>query len=287
MALSDEEVYLAIFEALTGMKAKDEPWLRELYAVGSEYIKSGQVKSDDPIIFDIILSDKNAPESYKKRFEAVSFLKDKDTGFEPTVAQYIQAEQRYKQVFAATDLQELSSNAQIAEFMKNSVSPDELAGRIDGAFKAIDNADEFTKQVLAERFPSLNRTDLAKGLLLGSSSAQTLAKKVSQGFAYTEAKRAGFAGTGIAESDIAAQGLSQQELRKGYQSIASAKSGLETAAKRFGETPADIQTELEKEVLLGQKSAKSKRLASQARAEFQKESGITTGSLSRKTSGLI
>ena len=287
MAMSDEEVFLAMFEALSGMRAKDEPWLKELYAVGNEYIKSGNIKSDDPILFDIILSDERAPESYKKRFEAVTYLKDKDTGFEPTVAQYIQAENRYKQVFAATDLQDLSSNAQISEFMKNGVSPDELAARIDGAFKAIDNADEFTKQVLSERFSMLNRSDLAKGLLLGSSSAETLAKKVSEGFAYTEAKRAGFAGTGIAESDIAAQRLSQQELRKGYQSIAERKSGLETAAKRFGEEPTNFQTELEKEVLLGQQSVKSKRLASQARAEFEKQSGITTGSLSRRKTGQL
>ena len=51
----------------------------------------------------------------------------------------------------------------------------------------------------------------------------------------------------------------------------------------FGEKDVQgIQTELEKENLLGQTSNRKKRLASQARAEFSGTSGIKTGSLGRK-----
>jgi hypothetical protein len=53
----------------------------------------------------------------------------------------------------------------------------------------------------------------------------------------------------------------------------------------FGDTTSvaiDLQTELEKEALLGQTSKTRKRLESQARAQFGGQSGITTGSLGRK-----
>jgi hypothetical protein len=56
------------------------------------------------------------------------------------------------------------------------------------------------------------------------------------------------------------------------------------AQQMFGDTtrPEDLQTELESEALLGQTSKTRKRLESQARAQFSGQSGIATGSLSRK-----
>jgi hypothetical protein len=51
----------------------------------------------------------------------------------------------------------------------------------------------------------------------------------------------------------------------------------------FGETSTqDLQKELEQENLLGQTSKRTKRLASQSRAQFGGQSGITSGSLGRK-----
>jgi hypothetical protein len=61
------------------------------------------------------------------------------------------------------------------------------------------------------------------------------------------------------------------------------QSGLERASAAYGETSTEgLQQELEQENLLGIQSKRTKRLASQARAEFGGSSGIRTGSLSKK-----
>jgi hypothetical protein len=53
----------------------------------------------------------------------------------------------------------------------------------------------------------------------------------------------------------------------------------------FGETSTEgLQQELEQENLLGIQSKRTKRLASQARAQFGGTSGIRTGSLGKKKS---
>jgi hypothetical protein len=87
----------------------------------------------------------------------------------------------------------------------------------------------------------------------------------------------------LGASFLQSQGLDRNKARVGLSKVAEQKTGLEQASRMFGETSTEgLQKELEQENLLGQTSKRTKRLASQARAQFGGQSGVTSGSLGRK-----
>lgn len=280
MALSASQVYATVFQSLTGINVAEEPWVNDLYNVAKEYIDAGTFRSDDALLFDVILSDEKAPQAYKDRFKAITDLRARKSSFVPTVAEYITMEKKYKDVFNTVGLNELGTKEQISQFISNEVSADEMADRINKAFVAIDTADDLTKNVLSERFPGLTRQDVAKGLLLGKESTYEITKKIEGAKVATEARRAGLEAV-KSEQDIAAQGFNQQELRKGFQTVARERTGLQQAARTFGQQPVS-QEEMVAEAFGTKESAKIKQLRSQARAQFGGQTGIVTGSLGRK-----
>lgn len=280
MALSASQVYATVFQSLTGINVAEEPWVNDLYNVAKEYIDAGTFRSDDALLFDVILSDEKAPQAYKDRFKAITDLRARKSSFVPTVAEYITMEKKYKDVFNTVGLNELGTKEQISQFISNEVSADEMADRINKAFVAIDTADDLTKNVLSERFPGLTRQDVAKGLLLGKESTYEITKKIEGAKVATEARRAGLEAV-KSEQDIAAQGFNQQELRKGFQTVARERTGLQQAARTFGQQPVS-QEEMVAEAFGTKESAKIKQLRSQARSQFGGQTGIVTGSLGRK-----
>jgi hypothetical protein len=280
MALSASQVYATIFQSLTGINAAEEPWVNDLFGVAKEYIDAGTFRSDDALLFDVILSDAKAPQAYKDRFKAITDLRARNSSFVPTVTEYIAMERKYRDVFSAVGLSELGSKEQISQFISNEVSADEMSDRINKAFVAIDTADDLTKNVLSERFPGLTRQDVAKGLLLGKESTYEITKKIEGAKVATEARRAGLQAV-QSEQDIAAQGFNQQELRKGFQTVAQQQSGLQQASRAFGQEPVS-QQEVVGDIFGTQTSGKLKGLRSQSRAEFGGTTGITSGSLGRK-----
>lgn len=279
MALSASQVYAQVFQALTGVDPNQEKWVGDLYNVAKEYIDAGTFRADDALLFDIVLSDEKAPVAYKERFKAITQLRDKKSSFVPTVAEYLNMEKKYKEVLKATGLSDIATNEQIAQFIGNEVSADEMTNRIERAFVAIDNADELTKGVLAERFPGLTRQDVAKGLLLGKESTYELSKKIAGAQVVAEARRAQVT-PALSEEEILSQGLSQQQVREKFQKVAAQQTGVQRAARQFGQQVA--QKELQQEAFGLQTSGKVKALRSQARAEFGGETGIKTGSLGRR-----
>jgi hypothetical protein len=279
MALSASQVYAQVFQALTGVDPQQEKWVNDLYNVAKEYIDSGTFRADDALLFDIILSDEKAPLAYKDRFKAITELRSRKSSFVPTVAEYLNMERKYKEVLSATGLSDLATNEQISQFIGNEVSADEMNDRITKAFVAIDNADELTKGVLSERFPGLTRQDVARGLLLGKESTYELSKKVSGAAVVAEARRANLT-PALSEEEILSQGLTQQEVRKGFQKVAAEQQGVQRAARQFGQDV--MQKELEQEAFNIQPSRKVKALRSQARAEFGGETGINAKSLLKK-----
>lgn len=280
MALSASQVYAKVFQSLTGINPEEEKWVNEIYTVAKEYIDAGTFQADDALLFDVILSDEKAPQAYKDRFKAITTLKQKKSSFVPTVSEYLNMEKKYKEVLKASGLTDLGTNEQISTFIANEVSADEMSDRITKAFVAIDTADELTKNVLSERFPGLTRQDVARGLLLGKESTYELTKKIEGAKVVTEARRAGLQAPAVAEEDIIAQGLTQPQLRQGFQKIAAEQPGLQQAGRTFRQNV--TQKELEQETFGIKPSATISGLRSQARAEFGGGAGITTGSLSRK-----
>lgn len=284
---TDKEIFASVFSSITGIDSRlpENAWVKDLWDVAAPIVNSGQIKAGDPLLYDIILADDKAPQSYKDRFSAVTELKKKAPEMGMTVADYLKQENQYKQLLKSAGMDNLATASEIKKFFLNEVSYDEAASRINAAFGAIDSADEPTRQALAERFPTLNKADLAQGLLLGKEGTYEIEKKAAAAQVAGAGLSQGFRTT-LTDEELIATGFGtslkgREEARSAFAKTAAEQQGLQQAARMFG-GPSDIAKQSEREALLGATSAEAKRLRSQARAQFGGQSGIVTGSLSRK-----
>ncbi len=291
MAYADEVAFGKIFSQLTGIDPTKNSWVNSLYSVAKKYVDTNLVSYNDPTIFDLLLTDTSSPElaGFRDRF-SVYLAQRNDAIAKGTVPQfsnlseYVQTEKAYvTKLKSMPAFADLATDANIKQFISNNVSLDELQSRIDNAYFAITTADEALKSQIREQFPSLTDDDLAKSLVTGNTdSVQQKIKFGAAGIA-ASAKLAGLAPASNLE-DLSRQGITREGALKGFQKVASERSGIQQASRMFGgEGP--TQQELEAEALgTGVESASAKRLRSQSRAQFGGASGITTGSLGRKRS---
>ena len=284
---TDSEIFAKQFAAITGLDitAEENKWAYQLYDVALPFINSDQIQPGDTALYDIILADDKAPQSYKDRFSAVTELKKKAPEMGMTVADYLKQENQYKQLLKSAGMSNLANANEIKKFFLNEVSYDEAAGRINAAFGAIDSADEPTRQALAERFPTLNKADLAQGLLLGKEGTYEIEKKAAAAQVAGAGLSQGFR-TSLSDQELVASGFGtsvtgRENARQAFAKVAAEQAGLQQAARAFG-GPSNIVQQAEKEALLGQTSTEAKRLRSQARSQFAGQTGIVTGSLGRK-----
>jgi len=289
MATGDVKIFNQVFSQITGIDVgkQSESWAASLWNVASRYVNAG-VSAEEPYLYDLILSDEKAPQSYKDRFSAVTDLKKKNSKLKLTVADYIQQENQYKNLLTNAGLSDLADETNIKQFFLNEVSYDEAAKRINNAYKAIDNADEYTKSILDQRFGGLSKSDLARGLLTGKEGTDEIEKKVYGAQLLGAAKSAGITSS-LTEQQLTSSGLSPTEAKKAFAAVAEQQDGIKQASRIFETRGAqdDIQAELEKQQLGIAPSKRVTGLASQARAEFSGSTGITTGSLSTRKSGQI
>lgn len=284
---TDSEIFAQQFAAVTGLDitADENKWAYELYDVAFPIINSEQIEPGNTLLYDIILADDKAPQSYKDRFSAVTELKKKAPEMGMTVADYLKQENQYKQLLKSAGMSNLANANEIKKFFLNEVSYDEAASRINAAFGAIDSADEPTRQALAERFPTLNKADLAQGLLLGKEGTYEIEKKAAAAQVAGAGLSQGFRTT-LSDEELISSGFGtsitgRTTAREAFGKVAAEQRGLQQAARTFG-GPSDIAKQAEKEAILGQTSAEARRLRSQARAQFAGQSGIVTGSLGKK-----
>jgi hypothetical protein len=284
---TDSEVFAQVFGSITGIDVSlpENAWAKDLWNVASPIVNSGQIQPGDPLLYDLILADDKSPQSYKDRFSAVTELKKKAPEMGMTVAEYLKQENQYKTLLKSAGMDNLATSTEIKKFFLNEVSYDEAASRINAAFSAIDSADEPTKQALAERFPTLNKADLAQGLLLGKDGTYEIEKKATAAQVAGAGLSQGFR-TSLTDEELVASGLGtsitgRRAAQEAFGRVAAEQVGLQQAARQFG-GPSNIVQQAEKESVLGATSTEAKRLRSQARSQFAGQSGIVTGSLGRK-----
>lgn len=285
---TDSETFAKIFASITGINVnlEENKWAYQLYDIAAPLINSGQIQSNDALLYDIILAEDKAPQAYKDRFSAVTKLKAEAPDMAITVAEYLKQERQYITLLKGAGMSNLANYKDVKKFFENQVSYDEAASRINIAYSAIDSADEFTKAALSERFPTLNKSDLAQGLLLGKDGAAEIEKKAIASQVAGSALAAGYR-TKLTDAELVASGLGtsisgRNAAREAYARVAAQESGIRQAAATFGTTSTDIVKETEKQAILGSTSTEANRLRSQARAQFGGTSGITTGSLGRR-----
>jgi hypothetical protein len=198
-------------------------------------------------------------------------------------AEYLYNERAYAETLKAYQMGDIATVDNFARFIGSDISPVELSQRFSMAVDRVQKADPALKRQLNQMYPGISDTDLARSLLLGSEGSQFLKSRLGQAEILAEASTAGIT-LQTSAAELESQGVTRKDAAKGLQKVATQRAGLEQASRLFGDdvTPDTIQKELEAESLLGQVSARNKRLASQARAGFSGQSGISTKSLGKK-----
>jgi hypothetical protein len=197
----------------------------------------------------------------------------------------------------------LAKKETLSNFIASDISAAEVADRIGLAIDRVKNADPFTKAALAEYYPSLNQTDIVSALLDPTEGLPALKRKVQiaeiGGAAAIQGLKTGIASTSelakgyenvvtgaLGAEALAAFGITQEEARKGYQTVASIAPRAEFLSSiTGGEDYTRLQAE--QEAFLGLASAKRAResLTAQEEARFKGQSGLTKTSLTETGRG--
>lgn len=200
--------------------------------------------------------------------------------------EYLYQERQYTETMKSYQAGGLATRENFASLIANDVSVTEVSERFAGAYnrvtKAVNSDDKALVNELRKLYPGITDNEIANSLLLGNEGAKYLSNKLDIADIKAAETETGIKSSLGAER-LAAEGLNRGQARIGLNKIAQQKTGYEQASRMFGETSTqDLQKELEQENILGQTSKRTKRLASQARAQFSGQSGITAGSLGRK-----
>lgn len=239
---------------------------------------------------NIIYTELRKTEPYRQRF-AGNFERLAQGKVVLSEAEYLYQEKMYTETLAAYGASDLGSRENYSRFIANDVSPNELNQRFNTAYTRVQNAvnsnDKPLVDELKRMYPGITDNELAKSLLLGKEGSQYLKTRINVAEIKAAETETGIK-SALGAEFLQSQGVGRAEARAGLAKTAAMQTGIREQARRFGEEDIQgLQQELERENILGQQSVKSKRLASQARAEFEGQTGIRTGSLSRKKAGQL
>jgi hypothetical protein len=215
-----------------------------------------------------------------------------------SAAEYLAAERTYTQVMQSYGVSNLATRDKLNSFIANDVSAAEVSDRVSLAINRVKNADPFTKAALAEYYPSLNQADIVGAVLDPTEGLPALQRKIQigeiGGAAAVQGLKTGLATTStqsdlytnvqsgaLGAEGLAAFGITQDQARKGYQTVANVTPRAEFLSSiSGGEDYTRLQAE--QEAFLGLASAKRAReaLSAQEQGRFQGSSGASKGAFS-------
>jgi hypothetical protein len=282
----ESDTFKDILGEVLGMdKVEYATILDELWNAYNTYYKSEQVDLD--LIPQLIIGKKGAdgkeltPE-FNKQF--AGYLKiianpDNTTGIK-TLVDFNRAREEYRQTMLYYGLNDLATNENIDKFIEGNVSPIEAQTRMEAAFSAVESADSILRSQLGDL--NLTGKELARGLLLGKEGAIALENRIKTANVMAGEVQAGIRSQ-LGAGDLARQGVSRNQAAQGLSRTKEQLSGYEQEAKRQGQDASSIQSELEKENVLGMASQRRKKLQQSGVARFSGTSGTMQGSLKKNS----
>ena len=179
-----------------GTNPEDIVWLDELQEMMQGFINTGSTPEEAQNLALNEAKAKGKASPFVQRFDAVFRLQDRLKAGEaidvPTIAEYVKSEQALGTVFRDMGLGELANQKTISKILGEAgKSVAEATRLISNVFSTIDNAPKALKDDLAKFFPGVDRTSIAKAILLGKEGALELEKKVASIEQFSAAKSQG------------------------------------------------------------------------------------------------
>jgi hypothetical protein len=236
-------------------------------------------------------------QAYKDRFKGnEGRIKKGLAVYQPN--EYLQAEETYRNLLLANNLQDLATRNTTDAFISGAVSAQEVQDRIQNVFTKIDNADPTLKGQLGQYFsnygiadPNLQRSQLASALLTGETSSMALERQLKKAQLRAGAQMSGvtIAETGVEslQKQLEAQGVADVygTAKTGFSTLSQTAPTTEKLAGIYGEQTTGLSEELQQEAFFGLQSQRRKKLQEREQATFGGQAGISTAGLSKGTSG--
>lgn len=197
---------------------------------------------------------------------------------------YLQQENAYDEYFKAYGVGNLSTRAQKATLIGNSVSALEVDKRLNLAVKRVQGSDPEILKQLKAYYPTITDKDLVSYFLNPEATRIDLERKVTASEISSAAIGQGFAGgTSLNALGLADYGVDRAAALEGYANVAAVLPEATKLGNIYGETGIKYnQMAGEEEFLKASDAAKRKRttLASRERASFEGSAGNAPGAYS-------
>jgi hypothetical protein len=197
---------------------------------------------------------------------------------------YLQQENAYDEYFKTYGVSNLSTRAQKATLIGNSVSALEVDKRLNLAVKRVQGSDPEILKQLKAYYPSITNNDLVSYFLNPEATRIDLERKVTASEISSAAVGQGFTrGTSLSALDLADYGVDRATALEGYANVAGVLPEATKLGNIYGETGIKYdQMAGEEEFLKASDAAKRKRttLASKERASFEGSAGNAPGAYS-------
>jgi hypothetical protein len=155
-----------------------KPWVDALYDVVSKFYRTG---SDVNESFNLALQDaRNNPalKTFTDRFKGIYALQDlKLTGkpvLVPTIAEYVVSQAKMADVLREANLGDIATDDFTTELISKGNSVTTIADKIAKVYQRIDMAPKAIKDTFSRFLPTVDRTKLARTLLLGEKGVNEL-----------------------------------------------------------------------------------------------------------------
>ena len=184
-----------------GQSEMSKAWVNELYNIVSKFYLTGSTIDES---FNLALQDaRNNPNlaEFTKRFKGIYALQDlRQQGKPvtvPTIAEYVKTQSEMADLFTNTGLTDIATEDFTSELIGKGLSYSTISDRLVKVFDRIDRAPTVIKDTLSRYFPTVDRTKLAKTLLLGEKGVKQLQDELAGYEVLSAAEAQGIAATGV------------------------------------------------------------------------------------------
>jgi hypothetical protein len=167
-----------------GATEASKPWADALYGAVTKFYRTGSSVDES---FNLALLDaRNNPalKPFTDRFKGIYALQDlKVSGkpvLVPTIAEYVVSQAKMADVLKEANLGSIATEEFTTELISKGNSVTTIADKIAKAYLRIDMAPKAIKDTLSRYFPTVDRTTLAKTLLLGEKGVNQLVDELEQ-----------------------------------------------------------------------------------------------------------
>lgn len=178
------DVFKATMALYFGEAEAAKGWMDELYNVVSKYYRSG---SDIQESFNMALLDaRKNPNlaAFTNRFKGIYALQDLRQAGKPvkvpTIAEYVASQAGMADLLNQANLGDLANEEFTGELIGMGNSVTTVAEKIAKAYQRIDMAPKAIKDTLGRFFPTVDRTKLARTILLGKKGVDELVDELGK-----------------------------------------------------------------------------------------------------------